>query len=66
MEPGEFIPVLTTAEHLSMYCHRLQPKLFINTSSYTQARETKLAQLDKPDELGTSCPRDCCVERLTA
>jgi hypothetical protein len=52
---------------MAMQCnfHRLQFIDFINNSSYTQAREIKLAPLlwlDSPDELGTPCPRDYYIE----
>jgi hypothetical protein len=54
---------------MAMQCnfHRLQVIVFINNSSYTQAKEIKLARLlwlDSPDELGTSCPRDRLIMSL--
>jgi hypothetical protein len=54
---------------MAMQCnsHRIQSIVFINNSSYTQAREIKLAPLLQPDsrnELWASCPRDCLIESI--
>jgi len=45
--------------------HILQLIAFTNSYSYTQNKETiqaPLLQSDSPDDVGTSCARDCLIE----